>query len=133
MIDLGPAWSNDIAKRRSVADEIAEVCGRIGFMYIKNHGVAKSDIDAIFKTAEDFHSLPLETKMLSAMSLNPGAQGQGYLPGMTKGSGKNFFENLQEAFQFRRPLADDDPDLLAGKPLHGRIPWPAAMPISGRA
>ena len=37
-------------------------------MYIKNHGVAKSDIDAIFKTAEDFHSLPQETKMLSAMS-----------------------------------------------------------------
>src|SRR6202008_4943161 len=22
----------------------------------------------------------------------------------------------------------DDPDLLAGKPLHGRIPWPVAMP-----
>ena len=128
VIDLGPAWSNDITKRRSVADEIAEVCGRIGFMYIKNHGVAKSDIDAIFKTAEDFHSLPLETKMLSAMSRNPDAQGQGYLPGMTKGSGKNLSENLQEAFQFRRPLADDDPDLLAGKPLHGRIPWPAAMP-----
>ena len=30
--------------------------------------------------------------------------------------------------RFRRPLADDDPDLLAGKPLHGRIPWPTAMP-----
>ena len=30
--------------------------------------------------------------------------------------------------RFRRPLADDDPDLLAGKPLHGRIPWPSAMP-----
>ena len=56
VIDLGPAWSGDTAKRRAVADEIAEVCGRIGFMYIKNHGVAKSDIDAIFKTAEDFHS-----------------------------------------------------------------------------
>jgi isopenicillin N synthase-like dioxygenase len=25
-------------------------------------------------------------------------------------------------------LADDDPDLLAGKPLHGKIPWPSAMP-----
>jgi isopenicillin N synthase-like dioxygenase len=47
---------------------------------------------------------------------------------MTKGNGKDLKENLQEAFQIRRPLGDDDPDLLAGKPLHGRIPWPSAMP-----
>jgi isopenicillin N synthase-like dioxygenase len=47
---------------------------------------------------------------------------------MTKGTGKALSENTQEAFQFRRPLAADDPDLLAGKPLHGRIPWPSAMP-----
>src|SRR5690242_10961065 len=115
VVDLGPAWSGDAAKRRAVADEIAEVCGRIGFMYVKNHGVATADIAAIFKTAEDFHSLPLETKMLSALSQNRDAQGQGYLPGMTKGTGKSLSENLQEAFQFRRPLAEDDPDLLAGK------------------
>ena len=62
------------------------------------------------------------------MSRNPDAQGQGYLPGMMKGTGKALSENTQEAFQFRRPLADNDPDLLAGKPLHGRIPWPQAMP-----
>jgi isopenicillin N synthase-like dioxygenase len=47
---------------------------------------------------------------------------------MTKGSGKGLSENLQEAFQFRRPLADNDPGLVAGLPLHGRIPWPKAMP-----
>ncbi len=53
---------------------------------------------------------------------------QGYLHGMTKGNEKSISENLQEAFQIKRPLADDDPDLLAGKPLHGKIPWPSAMP-----
>src|SRR5262245_64101999 len=47
---------------------------------------------------------------------------------MTKGNEKSIAENLQEAFQIKRPLADDDPDLLAGKPLHGKIPWPSAMP-----
>jgi isopenicillin N synthase-like dioxygenase len=36
--------------------------------------------------------------------------------------------NQQEAFQIRRPLAPDDPGILAGKPLHGVIPWPSAMP-----
>jgi isopenicillin N synthase-like dioxygenase len=128
VVDLGPAWSGDAAKRRAVAEEIAEVCGRIGFMYVKNHRVAAADVDGIFRTAADFHTLPLETKMLSSMARNPDAQGQGFLHGMTKGTGKTISENLQEAFQFRRPLADDDPGLLAGKPLHGRIPWPPAMP-----
>ena len=47
---------------------------------------------------------------------------------MTKGNEKSIAENLQEAFQIKRPLADDDPDLLAGKPLRGKIPWPSAMP-----
>src|SRR5271170_5133678 len=71
-----------------VAEEIAEVCGRIGFMYVKNHRVAAADIDAIFRTAADFHNLPLETKMLSSMAGNADAQGQGFLHGMTKGTGK---------------------------------------------
>jgi isopenicillin N synthase-like dioxygenase len=128
VVDLAPAWTGDAGKRRALADEIAEVCGRVGFMYVKNHRIADADIAAIFQTAADFHDLPLDTKMESAMVRNADAQGQGYLPGMTKGTGKNLSENLQEAFQFRRPLAADDPGLIAGKPLHGRIPWPKAMP-----
>src|SRR5271166_2424905 len=128
VVDLAAVWSGDAGQCRALADEIAEVCGRVGFMYVRNHGIPAVDIEAIFKTAADFHNLPLEAKMESAMARNTGAQGQGYLPGMMKGTGKNLSENLQEAFQFRRPLADDDPDLIEGKPLHGRIPWPQAMP-----
>jgi isopenicillin N synthase-like dioxygenase len=126
VIDLAPAWSGDPAARRELAERIADVCGRVGFLYIKNHRMAASDVEAIYKTAVEFHELPLDAKMECSLTRNNHAQG--YLHGMTKGTGKNLSENLQEAFQIRRPLADDDPDLLAGKPLHGKIPWPAAMP-----
>jgi isopenicillin N synthase-like dioxygenase len=126
VIDLHPIWSGDGAAHRAVAEEIAEVCGRVGFFYVKNHRIAPADIAAIFQTAADFHNLPLDAKMEASMTRNNHAQG--YLHGMTKGNAKNLSENLQEAFQIRRPLADDDPDLLAGKPLHGKIPWPSAMP-----
>src|SRR5215470_4429841 len=126
VIDLQPAWSGDAAARRAVAEEIAEVCGRVGFFYIKNHRIAPSDIDAIFATAADFHNLPLDAKMEVSMTRNNHAQG--YLHGMTKGNAASLAENLQEAFQIRRPLADDDPGLLARMPLHGKIPWPSAMP-----
>lgn len=126
VVDLAPAWSGDPAARRRLADQIADVCGRVGFFYIKNHGLSEADIAAIFKTSADFHDLPLEAKMEVSMTKNNHAQG--YLHGMTKGNEKSLSENLQEAFQIKRPLADDDPDLLSGKPLHGKIPWPSAMP-----
>jgi len=126
VIDLGPVWSGDAQARRKVADEIAEVCGRVGFMYIKNHRISQADIDAIFATAADFHNLPLDAKMEVSITKNDHAQG--YLHGMTKGTEKSIQANLQEAFQIKRPLADDDAGLLAGLPLHGKIPWPSAMP-----
>lgn len=126
IVDLAPAFSNEDAGRRQVAEAIAEAAGRVGFFYVINHGIAKSDIDAIFRTAMDFHELPLEAKMEVSMTKNKHAQG--YLHGMSKGNDKNINENLQEAFQIRRPLAPDDRDLLASKPLHEIIPWPSAMP-----
>jgi isopenicillin N synthase-like dioxygenase len=126
VIDLAPAWSGGDAGRRAVADAIADACGRVGFFYVKNHGLTDADIAGIFQTAADFHNLPLDAKMEVSMTKNNHAQG--YLHGMTKGNEKSISENLQEAFQIKRPLKDDDPDLIAGKPLHGKIPWPSAMP-----
>lgn len=126
IVDLAPLRSGEAAARRSVATEIAEVCGRVGFFYIKNHGVPEADVEAIFETAREFHDLPLEAKM--EVSITKNDHGQGYLHGRSKGVHETIKPNLQEAFQIRRPLAPDDPDLLAGKPLHGVIPWPSAMP-----
>src|SRR5205807_2599363 len=40
VVDLAPAWSGDAAARRRLADEIADVCGRVGFFYVKNHGLS---------------------------------------------------------------------------------------------
>ena len=131
VVDLAPAWSGDAAARRKLADDIAEVCGRVGFFYIKNHGLSDADIAAIFQTSADFHNLPLDAKMEVSITKNNHAQG--YLHGMTKGNEKSLSENLQEAFQIKRPLADDDPDMLAGKPLHGKIPWPARCRTLSRA
>ena len=126
VIDLGPLASGSDEARRAVARDIAEACARVGFFYIKNHGIAEGDIAAIFRTAEDFHTLPLDAKM--EVSVTKNNHFQGYLHGKTKGNDRNISENLQEAFQIRRPLAPNDPDLMAGTPLHGMIPWPSAMP-----
>jgi isopenicillin N synthase-like dioxygenase len=126
IVSLARLRSKSASDRRAVAAEVVEACGRVGFLYISDHGVAPGEIDAIFQTAKDFHDLPHDNKMEVSILHNNHAQG--YLHGNTKGNDTSIKPNLQEAFQIRRPLADDDPDLLAGKPLHGKIPWPKAMP-----
>ncbi len=125
IIDLSRMNGSE-AERRALAAEIVESLARVGFMYVKNHGVPQEEVDAIFQTSKDFHDLPTEAKMEVSITKNNHAQG--YLHGKSKGNEQSLKENLQEAFQIRRPLADDDPGLLAGKPLHGKIPWPSAMP-----
>jgi isopenicillin N synthase-like dioxygenase len=126
IIDLAPAMTGVASDRRKVAQAIGEACSRVGFFYIENHGISSADIAGIFRTAEDFHNLPLEAKMEVCVSNN--GHFQGYLPGMTKSNDQRVSQTMQEAFQIRRPLAPDDPHLLAGTPLHGMIPWPSAMP-----
>lgn len=126
VIDLSAMDSSSDTDRRALAHTIVENLARVGFMYVSNHGVPQSEIDAIFQTSKDFHDLPLEAKMEVSVTKND--HSQGYLHGKTKGTDATIQRNLQEAFQIRRPLADDDPGLLAGKPLHGKIPWPSAMP-----
>ena len=126
VVDLGPLASGDPADRTKVAAELVEACAQVGFVYLKDAGIPRADIDAVFQTAKDFHDLPLEAKM--EVSITHNGHAQGYLHGMTKGVHEGIKPNHQEAFQFRRPLAEDDPDLISGKPLHGPIPWPSAMP-----
>jgi isopenicillin N synthase-like dioxygenase len=125
IVDLAPLDDGPQA-RAAVAQAIADACGRVGFFYLANHGIAAADVAAIFQTARDFHDLPLAAKM--EVSITRNGHAQGYLHGNSKGVRTDIKPNLQEAFQIRRPLAPDDPGILAGKPLHGLIPWPSAMP-----
>ena len=126
VIDLEPARRGTESDRRKVAELIGDACARVGFFYIVNHGVADEDVEAIFQTSREFHELPLSAKMEVCVANND--HFQGYLPGMTRSNDHRVAQTMQEAFQIRRPLKPDDPDLLAGKPLHGLISWPSAMP-----
>jgi len=127
IIDMSESRLRSPESKKALADEIAEACGTVGFLYLKNHPIPQSDIDDIFKVAREFFALPQEAK--DEVSMTKNRSFQGYLPMLTKGKGKaNITANKQEAFQFRRPLPPDDPDLLAGTRLAGEIPWPSALP-----
>jgi isopenicillin N synthase-like dioxygenase len=125
VIDLGPLQDGSDASRAKVAKDVVEACARVGFMYIKNHGIPQQALDDIFQTSIDFHNLPLDAKM--DVSIMKNGDSQGYLPGKLKGeAGGALHANSQEAFQFHRQLAAGDPDL--NKPMRSNVAWPPAMP-----
>ncbi|KAH8646173.1 hypothetical protein BX600DRAFT_519020 [Xylariales sp. PMI_506] len=63
VVDIGRIYSEDLADRQAVANEISDICKKVGFMYIKNHGISQELIDEIFRISREYHAQPSEVKM----------------------------------------------------------------------
>src|SRR5258706_8180153 len=75
VIDLAPAFAGGGGLER-VAAQVREASERVGFFYVKGHGVPQAVIDAAFAASREFHVLPLQDKL--ALTLNQ--NNIGYLP-----------------------------------------------------
>lgn len=126
VIDLATMHGGDAADFRRIAQQITEASQNLGFFYIINHGIPPAQIDAMLELGKRFFALPLEEKMAIRLALSDNYRG--YLPMKLMGADPSLKGNLHEAFQIHRELPADDPDVLAGKPLHGPNQWPASMP-----
>jgi isopenicillin N synthase-like dioxygenase len=76
VIDFADAFSKDFDKRQKLARKIYDACVRVGFFYVKNHGVDESVMKDVFSAAKQFFELPLEDKM--AIDLNKSPHFRGY-------------------------------------------------------
>jgi isopenicillin N synthase-like dioxygenase len=76
VIDFRDAYSKDLEARKRVAVEVYDACVRVGFFYVRNHGVDETVMENIFQAARDFFALPLEDKM--AIDLNKSTHFRGY-------------------------------------------------------
>lgn len=63
VIDIAGIFSDDIADRKAVAEEIREAAHRIGFFYIVNHGIDDKYAAATFAEAKKFFGQEEEEKM----------------------------------------------------------------------
>ncbi|KAE8376925.1 2OG-Fe(II) oxygenase family oxidoreductase [Aspergillus bertholletiae] len=63
IIDVAPLHSADLGERRRLATEIYDACTRVGFFYIKNHGISEELIGALHGAARQFFALPDNQKM----------------------------------------------------------------------
>ncbi len=126
VIDLSDLYSGDARRYREIATQITEACQGLGFFYVTNHGIEQAKIDRVFAVAKQFFALPVEQKMEIYLGKSPNYRG--YLPFKMMGMDPSLKGNLHEAFQIHPELGPDDPDVIAGKRLHGPNQWPAALP-----
>jgi isopenicillin N synthase-like dioxygenase len=130
ILDLADYLDGVPGEAERLAAELRDAQERIGFFYIRNHGVPQELIDRMFAEAARFHAQPLERKL----DIRIDEQQTGFAP--MKSSEVKYGDavvngrhkpDLSEAIWIRRDRPDDDPEVLAGRRFR-RNKWPAGLP-----
>src|SRR6516162_8020992 len=127
VIDVAPLTGGSSlgAAGAEVAEHIQAACRDRGFFYVTGHGVPGELLGQLADASAEFFALPLANKLQIVMERG-GRAWRGYFPvGGELTSGQ---PDLKEGLYFGAELADDDPRVRAGLPLHGRNLFPRQVP-----
>ncbi|BBK31168.1 isopenicillin N synthase-like dioxygenase [Stella humosa] len=131
VLDLAPFLAGRAGAREALGAELRRAFTDVGFYFVVGHGVPQDLVDATFEEVRRFHALPLAAKTALAIDRH----NIGYMP--MRGATTRFNAlsttqrpNANEAIFFKRELAADHPDVVAGVRFRGRNHWPdeAALP-----
>lgn len=144
VIDFAPLVGSSPMAIDALAKQVDDACREIGFFTVINHPVPPALIRQVFAESARFFALPLADKL--KLHMRNSANFRGYLPmdedappNVGQGRAVSGFQehmdkpkvrkpNKTEVFQISLELGADDPDVRAGKPLHGPNPWPDNLP-----
>lgn len=118
-IDLTPIVAGDADGDAAVARVLDGVLRTWGAFELIGHGVPAASTQKAFAAAKRFFELPLDVRL----ALKIDKSNRGYAP-MHQTVYEGNLPDLKESFNLGLPLTPDDPDILAGKPLHGVNRWP---------
>ena len=117
VLDMAPLISGTDIK--PLAKALRNACEGMAFFYVRNHGVTQTTIDAAIGASRRFFEQPLEQRM----QVEKDRFHRGYLPmGTTRYPGRG--PDLKDSYDVGVDLPLDDPDVVAGLPLHGPNQWP---------
>lgn len=120
IVDLRDYLAGAEAGRIAAAADICAALEGIGFFGIANHGVPAHVVQAAFAASQRFFGQPMADKL--AVRINMGHRG--YMPMADQHRADAVRPNLSESFLIGPDLAEDDPAVVEGRPLHGVNPWP---------
>jgi isopenicillin N synthase-like dioxygenase len=124
VVDVAGLVAGDPVASAAAGIAMREASERIGFFYVKNHGVDAALIERAFAAAAGFFALPEEAK--ARCKVNPNHRGWIGHGGAKMHAGARV--DLKESFVWGLELPESDPDVAAGTPLMGPNQWPDAMP-----
>jgi isopenicillin N synthase-like dioxygenase len=97
IIDIAPLF--DGSDPEGVARKIGDVCEKVGFFYVKNHGVPLDLVERMYSATRQFFELPLETKERLHVA-NSGPTLRGYIPPYGENADPKNSRDLKEVFDF---------------------------------
>ena len=113
--------------KTAAAAAAARACEEIGFFYLTGHGVAELLMAEGLAETRRFFDLPEAEKRALHISKSP--LHRGYFPVFEEATDPSLIKgDLKEGFDLARDLPPDDPEVLAGTPLHGPNVWPENLP-----
>lgn len=111
----------------AVAAAAARACEEVGFFYLIGHGVAPGLMAEGLTQTQRFFDQEEAEKLTLHISKSP--LHRGYFPVFEEATDPSLIKgDLKEGFDLARDLPPDDPDVLAGLPLHGPNVWPENLP-----
>ncbi|NHN83278.1 isopenicillin N synthase family oxygenase [Acetobacter musti] len=109
---------------QALATRLREACLSLGFFYVAGHGVPRTLTENIFAASRRYFALPEEDKR---QDLIDERFRRGYMPiGVSHKA--PWRPDLKESYEVSLDLPPDDPDVIAGRFLHGPNRWPARHP-----
>jgi isopenicillin N synthase-like dioxygenase len=130
VIDLTGLAAGEPSEIRRIARELGRACRETGFFYVGNHGVPDKLRAGIFDHAARFFAEPQAVK--DALGIKRSPHNRGYV-GIAGESLNRIEADRKEAFNIGLDLADDDPEVVAGKPFRGVNLWPRTPGFRGTA
>ena len=125
-IDIAPLRHDDPDGRQRVATELHEACSRIGFFYVREHGVPEDLIERSFAEVRRFFARPLASK--TALAMANSLIYRGYSGLAEEVLDPALEGDLKESFNIGVERDAADPLVAAGTPLHGPNLWPESLP-----
>ncbi len=129
VIDLGPYFAGAPGALDRTAAELRLALTRIGFYFIVNHGIPRTQVQEVFRQAARFHAQPIDEKM----KIRIDKHNVGYLPMKGDTLRTSVVQtvtkpNLNEALFVARDLPAGHPDVVADRRFRSANQWPSNLP-----
>ena len=127
VVDLAPWFDGDASAQASLCREIGDICHRVGFFYVVNHGIPDAVSENYLGAMKAFFDLPLEEREAIDKRFSPQFRGWERLGSELTNNQVDYREQLDIGVE-RETVPNPDPYYLA---LLGPNQWPSAAALPG--